>query len=337
MHYTLQLRSTIYAKYAGLTLLEAVVKRFNYKTPAFWRETIDHGNILLNSLPTKPDTTLEEGDELVFQIPDFEEPDLNTVYQKIWENDFLLLINKPPDIPVHSTRRIYYQTMTSTVRRQEGNDNLHPLHRLDRETSGLMFYARNDYARKRLQKDFHSFLLGKFYLACVRGKFPDTLTNCRASLIEAKCPPVSYMMIVANEGAACFSEFYKLGSTSSCSLLLVRIESGRKHQIRAHLAHLGFPIIGDKLYSFGAKYFLKRCNDESLEDDWDVLGARHHLLHAYGLFVNQPVAGLQLLFAEILPSEFERYACKFPQWRTKAKDIIQTFVEAHPKSISSLR
>ena len=327
MLFCLELKSIITEKYAGETLIESLTRRFTYKDRDFWLAKIDGGELKVNGLIGRPDQVLQNGDELQFCIPEFYEPDLDTAYHKIWENDNLILVSKPADLPVHSNHRFIHQTMTAVLRRDEGLPNLNPLHRLDRETSGLMLYMKRQFTNRRLRRDPGQVIQEKFYLAIVQGEFIQEKIRVDLSLKEAGSPPVRYKMLPAEagEGQQAATEFFRIGSAEGRSLILARLETGRKHQIRAHLAWLGYPLVGDKLYAHDSRYFIKRCNDELQAEDVETMGASHHLLHAYALVLQLPVEGRLLFCSEYYSHEFAAALAPFVGWQADAEAVISSF------------
>jgi 23S rRNA pseudouridine1911/1915/1917 synthase len=322
MKYDLNFSIIIDKRSSGKTLIDAVSQRFTYHTCDYWQNQITEGVIRINDRATSPGQILNEGDSLKFTIKNFEEPDINCDYQIVFQNDFLFLVNKPAGLPVHSTRRFYRQTLVETMRRRQGIAKISPLQRLDRETSGLMFVADNDRVPAKFYKRLTHYLKRKFYLAIVRGRFPWSHKVCNQSLAEALTPPVKYKMIASDQGKTAQTSFSLLAANNDFSLVLAEIVNGRKHQIRAHLQHLGFPLIGEKLYYKDALYFIKRCNDEMTANDWKELGANNHLLHSFAISTRLPGHDDEIFFAEKVPDEFLQKASFFPDWLSKARQIV---------------
>lgn len=323
MKYDLELTTLIDERSAGKSLLEAIAERFSYHSRQYWLERIANRQVCINKGPAAPETILSEGDLLSFTVPDFTEPDIDCNYQVVWRNEYLLLVNKPAGLPVHSTRRFYYQTLVAAIRRNEGFDDINPLQRLDRETSGLMFLSRTSLVPKRFHRNFKKYLQGKYYLGLVRGEVNWQHMRVDEPLKECLTPPVRYKMVVSPEGKTATSDFFCLGKSPDYSLLLIKLETGRKHQIRAHLEYLGHSLIGEKLYFADSLYFLKRCEDNLQENDWAQLGASNHLLHAYAVRTTFPDSGPQTFFGKKFCEEFSRRLERFPGWEKQAEAIIK--------------
>lgn len=323
MRYCLELRASVNINYVGFLLLDFLASRFSYHDGEFWKEQIRVGLVLVNGCTAAAETSLQQGDEVLYRVPDFFEPDLDLHYQKIWENENLLLVSKPADLPVHSNRRFYYQTMTALLRRDTGIADLNPLHRLDRETSGLLVYLKKPFALPPWRRNPQGVLGKKYYIALVEGVFTAQSVVADFPLRQANCPPVNYKMIVAADGLPALTVFYGLGTVAGKSLLLARLDSGRKHQIRAHLQHLGLPIIGDKLYAQDGKYFLKRCNDDLQEADLIEFGASHHLLHAWALEVCLPDQQRQIFYSEHVSAQFAEHLTGFGDWQQRARQVLE--------------
>ena len=327
MLYCLELRTSVSKSFDGHKLIDFLVSRFTYHDSDGWITKVKAGLVLINDCAADAEALLQKDDEILFRVPDFFEPDLDLNYQTIWENENLLLVSKPADLPVHSIRRFYYQTMTAVLRRDTGIVDLNPLHRLDRETSGLMAYLKKPFSLPPWCRNPQAVLGKKYYIALVEGVFTAQSLLTDFPLRQANCPPVNYKMIVAADGQLAQTFFYGLGSVAGKSLVLARLASGRKHQIRAHLQHLGFPIIGDKLYAHGGKYFLKRCDDDLNEEDFLELGANHHLLHAWALEICLPDHEKQTVYSDHVSSQFAGYLASFGDWQQRARQIMEKMDE----------
>lgn len=322
----MELKTPIIAQFSGKSVIDFLADRFTYKSRNKWLELINSGNITIEGEKITKDYTLKNGDLLSFTIKNYYEPDLDCNYHKIYENENIIVVSKPANLPITSNHRFFNQNMTALLRENEKLPNINPIHRIDRETSGLIIYLKKSFdSPKSLRKDPRLIMKEKYYLAIVRGNIEAKSFSVNIPLTESKESPIGYKVIAATNstGKEASTIFYNLGSSNGLTLLLAKINTGRKHQIRAHCAISGFPIVGDKLYSFDGKYYLKRCNNEELtDDDYKELGAKHHLLHSYALNLEIPQKGTVKLKSNYFSEEFKSYLDVFGSQALQLENIF---------------
>ncbi len=279
----------------GQTLLSLLVERFTYHTETEWMEKIAVGDVLINGEKATPELKLKRNDSLCYVVHNYQEPKVPTDFEVVFEDDEFALLAKPAGIPIHHTGKIFYNTFVGVVRRYFKNEEMMPLHRLDRDTSGLMLFAKSHDTAKRFQKNLDRILLEKHYLAIVPGNFPESLV-CSLPLAEKADSEIRSQMFSVPNGKPSETIFKCLARTERSvgilpgpfSLLDAELKTGRKHQIRAHLAALGFPILGDKIYSHEGIYYLKKAEGELSPEDYQILGAPYQLLCAYKVLLYLP-------------------------------------------------
>ncbi|WP_407449252.1 pseudouridine synthase [Fibrobacter sp.] len=289
----------------GRLLLDSLSERFTYHSREEWSEKISRGLVTINGNPATLETLGYRGDKVIYHVENYSEPDVPTHYETLFEDEEFLLVAKPAGVPVHHTGRIFYNTFTAIIRRGFDCETATPMHRLDRDTGGIMLFAKSADTASRFQKHLDRILLRKFYLAVVPGEFPEGEVRCDLPLSENPSAPIRIKMYHTPGGKPCSTVFRRLAVSpgaapksvssetaveNSCrSLVECELLTGRKHQIRAHLAELGFPIVGDRLYSFDGKFYQKMSGGGSLsEEDFDLLGARHQMLYAYKVQLQLP-------------------------------------------------
>lgn len=276
--------SPLPASAAGSTLLDYLSGRFAYQSRETWRMRILEGDVRLDGIANRvPDSVLPGRGSLAYVHGTFEEPQVPTDWTYLHCAEDWLTVSKPAGMPVHSTTRIFRQSLVWQVRRLSGSE-WSPVHRLDRDTSGLVLFARGD-ALAALARHFSERRVEKRYLALVRGR-PEGAFTVEMPLGPAGDPRIPMRQGVRSDGKECRTEFLVLGPDSSGrgTWLEVFPRQGRLHQIRAHLEHAGFPILGDLLYDGrGGEGFLARAAGAPAEQVADLVGASRMWLHAASL------------------------------------------------------
>lgn len=260
-----------------------LARRFTYHSPAEWERLLALGRLELEGATARGDEALREGMRLRFAVVDYDEPEVPLDFRVLERGPALAFVHKPAGMPVHRTGRIFFQTLANLARQELGDDAWAPLNRLDRETSGLVAFARGPEAFRSHAPSAPGARWSKLYAAVTRGLPPSPAGAIDAPLGELPDSPIRSRMHIHPGGKPSRTLYRVIAERDGLALLAVAPVTGRKHQIRAHLAHLGCPIVGDKLYADGGRAYLKRLEGELDESDYAVLGARRHLLHAFCL------------------------------------------------------
>ena len=270
------------------------------------RLLIARGDFRRQDLPIKPSTRLGGGDEVSFwRIPPDAKPEQNWEVNILAESPDFLVIDKPPHLAVHPTALHYYRTVTYWLRRRSPETTTHICHRLDKETSGVLVCAKNAKCESLIKKGFEQNQHQKWYLAVVRGCPQGTHFQVDAPLsLQGDRGLVRIKMIADAQGLKSQTVFQVLAADpdSKRALVLCKPRTGRQHQIRAHLAIAGYPIVGDKLYGMGEPFFdaLSEANATEAAVLKRELEHPRHALHAYAI----QVAGLETgFFAAPFPTE----------------------------------
>ena len=203
----------------GRLLLDSLVERFTYHSREEWVDRFARGLVSLNGAVADASTIAHKGDKVVYHVENYEEPEVPTDFDTVFEDDEFLLVAKPAGIPVHHTGRIFYNTFTAVVRRATDCETAVPMHRLDRDTGGLMLFAKYAETAARFQKNLDRILLRKFYLAVVRGSFPHEEYRCDLPLREDPQSAIRLKMFHFEDGKPCSTIFRPAKRTRSVRTL----------------------------------------------------------------------------------------------------------------------
>jgi len=298
---------------AGQKLLDFISQRFTYRSREEWQAELAAHRFLLNDTEPQSDAILAQGDRLVYLMPPLVEPPVDANYTVLHEDDDLLVINKPAPLPCHPGGRFFTHTLWALLKEKHGLDNPRLVNRLDRETSGIVLVAKNKTAARLCQEQFAQHRVEKVYLVLVEGNFPDTPTEVEVagwlgtdpdSAIRKKMrfyPEQTNAPPGAAESSTTFRRISTTSNNADLTLLEARPHTGRCHQIRASLLHLGFPVVGDKLYGVDEQLFLRFKEDRLSAADHARLRIPRQALHAASLRISHPTSGKKLNFSAPLP------------------------------------
>ncbi len=222
----------------------------------------------------------------------------------LYEDDSLLVIDKPAGVAVHGGSGVSFGVIEQLRMARPQARFLELVHRLDRETSGLLLVAKQRLALQQLQDQFRARETGKTYLALVRGRWPVGLTLLERPLRKFLLPDGERRVAVVapdHVDAMAATSLVKVARTvEAFTLLEVTIKTGRTHQIRVHLAAEGHPIVGDEKYGdFPLNKALQRVDAP--------VALRRMFLHAWRLQFNHPVGGRRMHLQAELPAELQSF------------------------------
>lgn len=254
--------------------------------------------ILLNGAPVFSSQKLTAGDQVQITVTETESsPNITPVplpLDIVYEDEDLMIINKPADMPIHPSMDNHENTLANAVQYYFASRGIpfvyRCINRLDRDTSGLLIIARHIYSGSVLARMSANREIHREYLAIVQGVLPLEGT-VSAPIARAEGSAIKRCVDEAR-GEEAITHFHRIGtftaadaSAERISLARLRLETGRTHQIRVHMAHIGHPLLGDFLYNPG---------DNKI---------RRQALHSHRLEFHHPVTGKPLSFTSRLPAD----------------------------------
>ncbi len=306
-------KEVIPPKSNGLALLDHLAPCIPYLTAQAWDLLLKSGQIEIDGQAVLDNQILNTGQQLKYTINNYQEAPVDCNWVLLWEGEDIFAVHKPANLPVSRTTRNVYNTLIQLVRRESPWPDAHLLHRLDLETSGIILLAKDKQGATRWQPKISQLLGRKIYHAVVHGKPEWSQLDFQCKLNTRKDSPIRCQMHVCSEeekGKASTTHFKVISSNEHYSIIECELFTGRKHQIRAHLAHLGFPIVGDKIYGHDGEFYLKRLEDKVNQDDWDQLQTQHHLLHAQCVQLNLDTDQSQVLTDTDYPQQWQEFCQK---------------------------
>ena len=217
----------------------------------------------------------------------------------LYEDDALLAVNKPSGVAVHGGSGVSFGVIEQMRRARPQAKFLELVHRLDRETSGVLLLAKKRSALTGLHEIMREGNSDKRYFALVLGQWRNARQHVKLPLHKFDTPQGEKRVMVREDGQAAHTIFTLQKSWPDFSLLEAELKTGRTHQIRVHLAHLGFPIAGDDKYGDFAR------NRELMKH-----GLKRMFLHAHSIAFNHPLTGEPLHIAAPLPPELEKFIAR---------------------------
>ena len=287
---------TVAAEHAGERLdrfLAIALPRFSRSR---LQALIKDGFITVNGKAGRPRDPVRAGDAVTLREPELQKVEAQPeaiALDVLFEDDDLLVLNKPAGIVMHPGAGHQQHTLVNALLAHcknlsgiGGKERPGIVHRLDKETSGALVIAKNDAIHRGLSKQFAARTMGKIYLALVAGR-PVKSTGVIDKAIARHPVHRQRMSIARRQGRSAKTEYRVLRSNGDISLVECTLHSGRTHQIRVHLHHLGHPVLGDKLYGG------KRAGDYPRQ-----------MLHAWKLTFRHPSSGEEMTFEAPTPADF---------------------------------
>jgi 23S rRNA pseudouridine1911/1915/1917 synthase len=300
---------SVAAAEAGARLDAYLAARVTTLSRTRLKQAIADGDVLVDGRAAKPSLKLRGGEQIELDAPDapvaeFQPEDIPL--DIVYEDDAVVVVNKPAGMVVHPAAGVHSGTLANALafhfqQLPERGGARRPgiVHRLDRDTSGLIVVAKTETAHEHLSEQFRARTIFKSYVALVHGQVADDKGRIEESL--ARDPRNRTRMAVVRAGRAALSLYRVRRRYTRCTLLDVEIKTGRTHQIRVHLAWLKHPVVGDRVYGGGRD---QTIGQPQLRAAVAALGRQ--FLHAARLGFHQPQTGEWLSFNAPLPAELAK-------------------------------
>jgi len=282
----------------GLRIDKAVSMKDKDLSRAAVQRMIEEGNVLVNSKNTKMAYKISLGDEITIIKEKPREIEIKAEdipLDIIYEDNDILVVNKQKGLVVHPGNGNPDGTLVNAIM-NKCKDSLSGIggeirpgivHRIDKDTSGLLIIAKNDKAHINMSEQIKNHEVKKTYIALVRGKTKENQATIDMPIARSNKDRTK--MAVSKNGKNAITHFEVIERFSGYTLLKLNIETGRTHQIRVHLSQIGYPIVGDFVYSNGKNPF----------------GVQGQMLHSSELEFKHPITGKEMKLQACLPEYFE--------------------------------
>lgn len=233
----------------------------------------------------------------------------------IYEDEALLVVNKPPDLLTipdrfDSTKPNLYHLLS-----MQYEEKIYVVHRIDRETSGVICFAKTEEAHKNLSQQFEGRVVEKIYLALVDGK--PTPPEGTIDKPIGQHPTQAGKMTVSRDGKTALTDYKTVEVFKAFALMEANIKTGRTHQIRVHFKFIGHPLAIDPLYGRREAFFLSEIKNRNYQlgkDQEENPLMSRATLHAARLELNHPSTGARMSFAAAPPKDFQAVLNQLRKW-----------------------
>lgn len=276
-----------------------IAKKYSEISRTMIQKLIESKEILVNGESKKISYKLQIGDIIEINIPEAKEINLkaqNIPIEVVYEDEDIIVVNKPKGLVVHPANGNPDGTLVNAIM-AICKDSLSGIggeirpgivHRLDKDTSGLLIIAKNDKAHINMSEQIKNRQVKKIYIALVRGKVSENEATINMPI--GRSNKDRKKMAVRKDGKEAITHFKVLKRYEKYTLLEVKIDTGRTHQIRVHMAEIGHPVVGDMVYSNGKNEF----------------GVEGQMLHAKSLDFKHPITGKEMYLEAELPEYFKQ-------------------------------
>ncbi|GAB5444256.1 MAG: RluA family pseudouridine synthase [Fuerstiella sp.] len=305
---------TVEARAHGWRLDHYLNRIFGNHSRAQLQKAIEAGHVTLNGLTTRASRRLRVNDRLHVQLPDSDSSHFrpeDIPLDILHEDEAIVVVNKPAGMVVHPGRGTYSGTLAAALQFHfdqlsdvGGRHRPGIVHRLDRDTTGVILIAKDNQVHQKVSRQFEQREVKKEYRAIVRG-VPELQSDFIRTHVCVHSRVREKMMVCAPGGRSREAvTFYETGETfQRHALMHLHPHTGRTHQLRVHMQHIGTPIIADRLY-IGEESFTTGHVDGRPGEGEELIARQ--ALHAFRLTISHPVSGKPMTFEAPLPPDFEQ-------------------------------
>jgi 23S rRNA pseudouridine1911/1915/1917 synthase len=277
----------------GRTLLSHLASVYKHSSVQSWQRRLDDGEVTVDGVRVAGSETLVAGQTLVWNRPAWVEPDAPQDFEVLFEDAYLLAVNKPSGLPTLPGGGFMENTLLRLVQREYSDAN--PVHRLGRATSGIVLFAKTTEAASELGANWNTPKVQKIYRAVAQGVAERDAYEILTPIGLVSHPLIGSVWAASASGKPSKSVAKVVSRAASTTTFEVILYSGRPHQIRIHLASIGHPLVGDPLYGFTGL---------PLEELPGLPGDGGYLLHAQYLRLQHPISGERIDLEAGLPDGF---------------------------------
>ena len=299
---------------------------------SYLQKIIKDGKVLVNGEPKKSSYRLEDGDEVTADLPELKSPDIepeNIPLDIRYEDEDVIVINKPKGLVVHPAPGHWSGTLVNALMHHlnkqgipaEEQNRAGLVHRIDKNTSGLLVIAKDEQTHARLAKQFFDHTIGRRYVALVWGNFEEDEGTITGNI--GRSPRDRQKMFVfedGSDGKHAVTHWRVLKRYGYVTLVECRLETGRTHQIRVHMSWQGHPLFNDERY--GGDRILKGTTfskyKQFIENCFAVMP--RHALHAQSLGFVHPMTHEAVYFESELPDDFRTLLEKWDTYAAASKE-----------------
>lgn len=268
------------------------------KSRSFIQNLIEEGKVLVNNFVKKSNYKVKVNDKISVTVPEPVSPDIepeSIPLDIMYEDNDVIVINKPQGMVVHPAPGVYKGTLVNALMNHckdlsgiNGITRPGIVHRIDKDTSGVLVVAKNDYAHNKLSQQLKDHSMTRMYIALVEGIVKQDEGTIDAPL--GRHPVERVKIAVVKDGRKAITHYKVLEIYKNNTLIQCKLETGRTHQIRVHMAYIGHPLVGDPVYGYKKQRF-------NLEGQ---------MLHAKVLGFIHPTSGKYMEFTSDIPQYFKK-------------------------------